>query len=85
MCIDFACTPFSFEEAQFLALDLDLPFIKIASMDVNNYPFLDFIARLGKPIILSTGLSSLAEIDRAITVIEDAGNKKLTILHCVAE
>ena len=55
--IDFACTPFSIEEAQFLALDLNLPFIKIASMDVNNFPFLDFVARLGKPIILSTGLS----------------------------
>ncbi len=85
LCIDFACTPFSFEEAQFLVEDLALPFIKIASMDVNNYPFLGFVARLGKPIILSTGLSSLAEIDRAVTVIEDAGNKALAILHCVAE
>lgn len=85
LCIDFACTPFSCEEAQFLALNLDLPFMKIASMDVNNYPFLDFVARLGKPIILSTGLSSLAEIDRAVTVIEDAGNRALSILHCVAE
>ena len=85
LCIDFACTPFSYEEAQFLALNLDLPFMKIASMDVNNYPFLDFVARLGKPIILSTGLSSLAEIDRAVTVIEDAGNRALSILHCVAE
>ena len=85
LCSDFACTPFSYEEAQFLALNLDLPFMKIASMDVNNYPFLDFVARLGKPIILSTGLSSLAEIDRAVTVIEDAGNRALSILHCVAE
>ena len=85
LCIDFACTPFSYEEAKFLALNLDLPFMKIASMDVNNYPFLDFVARLGKPIILSTGLSSLAEIDRAVTVIEDAGNRALSILHCVAE
>lgn len=85
LCIDFACTPFSFEEAKFLALDLDLPFMKIASMDVNNYPFLDFVSRLGKPIILSTGLSSLAEIDRAVSVIEDAGNRALSILHCVAE
>ena len=85
LSIDFACTPFSSEEAHFLAQDLDLPFIKIASMDVNNLPFLDFVARLRKPIILSTGLSSLAEIDRAVTVIEDAGNRELAILHCVAE
>ena len=85
LSIDFACTPFSSEEAHFLAQDLDLPFIKIASMDVNNLPFLDFVARLCKPIILSTGLSSLAEIDRAVTVIEEAGNRELAILHCVAE
>jgi len=85
LSIDFACTPFSSDEAKFLALDLNIPFIKIASMDVNNYPFLSFVAKLGKPIVLSTGLSSLSEIDRAVAVIEETGNKKLAILHCVSE
>lgn len=83
--IDFSCTPFSEPEAKFLVEQLDIPFIKIASMDVNNYPFLDYVARLGKPIVLSTGLSTLSEIDRAISTIEAAGNLDLSILHCIAE
>ena len=85
LSIDFSCTPFSFEEAKFVANKLDVRFIKIASMDVNNYPFLDFVARLGKPVIISTGLCTLAEIDRAVSVFENAGNRNLAILHCVAE
>ena len=85
LSIDFACTPFSFDEAKFLATDLDVRFIKIASMDINNYPFLDFVARLGKPVIMSTGLCGLAEIDRAVSVFESVGNKDFSLLHCVAE
>lgn len=83
--IDFSCTPFSELEAKFLVEKLDIPFVKIASMDVNNYPFLDYVARLGKPIILSTGLSTLSEIDRAVSTIEATGNSNLSILHCIAE
>jgi sialic acid synthase SpsE len=60
------------------------PFIKIASMDLNNYPFLDYVARKGKPIVISTGLSELYEIDKAIRTIERAGNNQIVILHCVS-
>ncbi len=83
--IDFACTPFCASEAEFIVEQLNVPFIKIASMDLNNYPFLDFAARLGKPILLSTGLSTLSEIDRAVLTIETAGNSDLSIMHCIAE
>lgn len=82
--IDFTSTPFSKKEADFLVDALDAPFIKVASMDLNNYPFLSYLARKGKPIVLSTGLSELYEIDRAVRVIEDAGNKQISILHCVS-
>jgi len=82
--IDFASTPFSEQEVDFLVNELKAPFIKVASMDLNNYPFLEYIARKDLPIMLSTGLSTLAEIDQAINVIENAGNKKLMILHCVS-
>lgn len=82
--IDFASTPFSEQEVDFLVNELKAPFIKVASMDLNNYPFLEYIARKGLPIMLSTGLSTLAEIDQAISVIENAGNKKLILLHCVS-
>ena len=49
-------------------------------MDLNNYPFLDYISRKGKPVILSTGLSELHEIDRAIQTIENAGNNQIILL-----
>ncbi len=82
--IDFTSTPFSNREADFLVDDLDAPFIKVASMDLNNYPFLDYVARKGRPVMISTGLSQLYEIDKAIRTIENAGNNEIVILHCVA-
>ena len=82
--IDCSSTPFSKAEADFLVDKLKSPFIKVASMDVNNLPFLDYLARKKLPIILSTGLSELHEIDRAVRVIENTGNFNICLLHCVA-
>ncbi len=82
--IDCSSTPFSKEEADFLVEKLESPFIKVASMDLNNHPFLDYLARKGLPMIISTGLSELHEIDKAVRVIENAGNTKICILHCVS-
>lgn len=82
--IDFTSTPFSKKEADFLIDKLESPFIKVASMDLNNYPFLDYLARKGKPMVISTGLSELYEIDKAVKTIESAGNNQIVILHCVA-
>lgn len=82
--ITFSSTPFCKEEVDFLVDELDVDFIKVASMDLNNYPFLEYIAKKNKPIILSTGLSTLAEIDEAIRTILNTGNNKVIILHCVS-
>jgi len=82
--IDFASTPFSKKEVDFLVDELKVNFIKVASMDSNNYPFLDYIARKGMPVMLSTGLSTMSEIDEAVQTIEKTGNKNLIILHCVS-
>ncbi len=82
--IDCISTPFSKREVDFLEENLQVPFIKIASMDVNNYPFLEYVAKKQRPIIISTGLSELHEIDRAIRTIENAGNTRIVILHCVS-
>jgi len=84
VCIEFASTPFSKREVDFLVHILKAKFIKVASMDLNNYPFLDYIARKGLPVVLATGLSSLAEIDEAVRTIENAGNNNVIILHCVS-
>lgn len=82
--IDCTSTPFSKKEADFLVDHLDTPFIKVASMDLNNYPFLTYLAKKGKPIVISTGLSELYEIDKAVKTIEQAGNNQIVILHCVS-
>ncbi|MBU2896865.1 N-acetylneuraminate synthase family protein [Vibrio hepatarius] len=82
--VDCTSTPFSKREADFLVDEMNTPFIKVASMDLNNYPFLEYLARKGKPMVISTGLSEMYEIDRAIKCIEMAGNKDILILHCVA-
>src|SRR5690606_11888881 len=82
--IDCTSTPFSKKEVDFLVDVLDSPFIKVASMDLNNYPFLQYIASKARPMVLSTGLSELYEIDKAIRTIENAGNLNIVILHCIS-
>ncbi len=82
--IDCASTPFSKIEVDFLVDELKAPFIKVASMDLNNYPFLEYIAKKQLPVIISTGLSEFYEVDKAIRTIENCGNKNIIILHCVS-
>jgi N-acetylneuraminate synthase len=81
--IDFASTPFSKQEVNYLVDDLKPKFIKIASMDLNNYPFIEYISQKNLPIIISTGLSHLYELDKAIKIIEK-NNKQIIIMHCIA-
>lgn len=82
--IGFACTPFSKAEVDFLVDELDMDFIKVASMDCNNYPFLEYLASKGKPVVLSTGLSALWEIDKAVETLEKGGAPALAVLHCIS-
>ena len=53
-------------------------------MDLTNIPFLKHLAGLGKPLVLSTGMGELYEIDRAVRTIEGMGNKNISILHCIS-
>lgn len=57
---------------------------KIGSDDLTNLPFLRYVARKGKPIILSSGMATLAEVDEGIRTIFDAGNRNLILLHCIS-
>ena len=81
--IHFCSSPFSKSEVDLL-IKLDVPFLKIASMDINNYSLLNYVAKQGKPIIISTGMASLAEIDNAVKVIESNGNFQIILLHCIS-
>lgn len=82
--IDFSSTPYSNDEVDFLVEKTEAPFIKIASMEINNIPFLKYIAGKRIPIVLSTGMSTLNEIRAAVKAIESTGNNQLCILHCVS-
>ena len=82
--VAFSSTPYSRSEVDFLAEEVGAPFIKVASMDLNNCPFLDYIARKGIPIVLSTGMGEMREIERAVETVSRAGNPNLCLLHCVS-
>lgn len=82
--IDFASTPYSIEEATFLIEECDVPFIKIASMELNNLPYLDQLGHLGVPLVLSTGMGTLEEIVEAVKTIQATGCERVIILHCTS-
>lgn len=82
--IDFSSTPYSYEEVDYLIDECQVPFVKIASMDLNNLKYLRYIAKKNVPIVLSTGMSTMDEIKRAVKTIEDEGNKQICLLHCIS-
>jgi N-acetylneuraminate synthase len=82
--IAFASTPYSRREVDLLVDACAVPYVKVASMDLNNLPFLEYIARTGVPIVLSTGMGELDEIRRAVAAIQAAGNRQLCLLHCIS-
>ena len=79
--IDFLCTPFDDESVEFL--EPLVPAYKVASADITNVPFLRRIALKGKPVILSTGASTLAEIDLATDELKQGGCSEIVLLHCI--
>ena len=82
--IDFMSTPFDFHAVDYLE-DL-VPAYKIASADLTNHPLLRRIAQKKKPVLLSTGASTVGEIDDAIRVIEDeTPDPDLCLLHCILQ
>lgn len=81
--ITFSSSPFSPQEADLLE-ELDVPFFKIASMDIDYLPFLRYVARKGRPMLVSTGMASLGEIERAVDVIREEGNERIVLLHCIS-
>lgn len=78
--IQFLSTPFDIESIHFLN-DM-VPFWKIPSGEVTNYPYLVEIAKTGKPVVMSTGMCELSEIDSAIAVLKTNGTHEITLLHC---
>lgn len=79
--ITFASTADEPESLDFL-VDLGIPFIKVSSGDIGNISFLEYMGTKGLPIILSTGMSTLADVDISINALRRGGATDITVLHC---
>lgn len=79
----FLSTPFDESSADFLE-DLGVSAFKIPSGELTNLPLIEHIARKQRPLIVSTGMSSLSEVEAAVEAIERTGNQQFVLLHCVS-
>ena len=82
--IQFLSTPFDFKSIDFLA-SLDMKIWKIPSGEITNLSYLIKIAKTQKPVILSTGMSDLTEIEAAMATLREYGSSDITLLHCTTE
>ncbi|MEG1699019.1 MAG: N-acetylneuraminate synthase [Oscillospiraceae bacterium] len=82
--IEYLSTPFDLKSLDFLET-LDMRFYKIPSGEITNLPYLEKIAALKKPVVLSTGMSTISEIEDAVAVLENGGASDITLLHCNTE
>lgn len=82
--IEFLCSPFD-EEAVMMLDQLDIRILKIPSGEITNAPFLRRVGSRKRPVILSTGMSWLGEVEAAVTTLRDAGAGDITLLHCVTQ
>jgi N,N'-diacetyllegionaminate synthase len=81
--IEFISTPYDISSANFLD-SMDIRFFKTASADLVDLPLQRYIASLGKPTIIATGMATLGEIERVVQIYEDLGNPHVILLHCVS-
>lgn len=81
--IDFFSTPFDKTAVDFLE-EIGMTFYKIASFELVDLPLIKYTAQKGKPMILSTGMASLAEIEEAVATIRATGNEQFALLRCAS-
>ena len=82
--IQFLSTPFDIESIEFLRA-LGCEVWKIPSGEITNYPYLIEIAKTGLPVILSTGMSTMKEVEEAVCVLKENGVSEIILLHCTTE
>lgn len=79
--LDFFSSPFDFTSVDFLE-KMDVPAYKIASFEITDIPLIKKVARLGKPVIISTGIATLADIELALNTCRNEGNDNIILLKC---
>ncbi len=85
--IKFLSSPFDIESIYFLKNRIKMDFYKVPSGEINNYPYLKFLGKLNKKILLSTGMSKLKEINFALRTLVNSGTKRnnITLMHCISD
>lgn len=81
--LDFFSTPFDNTAVDFLE-EIGIEFYKIASFELVDIPLIEYVASKGKPIIMSTGMATLAEIDEAVKAVKSQGNDDFALLRCAS-
>lgn len=76
-------SPFDFTAADFLE-EMDVPAYKIASFEINDIPLIEYTASKGKPVILSTGIARLEDIELAVETVRKTGNEQIILLKCTS-
>jgi pseudaminic acid synthase len=82
--LQFFSSPFDKEAVDFLA-GMNVPAYKIASFEITDIPLIAYAASKGKPIIISTGIATLSDIELAVNTCRQAGNNQITLLKCTSE
>ena len=82
--VTFLSTPFS-EECVDMLEKVNVVAYKVSSMDITNLPLLKYIASTGKPMIMSTGMATIAEIVEAVDKVKEEGNNQIVLLHCISK
>ena len=82
--LDFFSSPFDLQAVDFLE-EMGVPMYKIASLEITDIPLIKYTASKGKPIIISTGVADLSDIELAIKACQGMGNHDITILKCTSE
>lgn len=82
--IEFLSSPFDEKSADFL-FSLGVKIFKIPSGEITNLPLLRHISKKKRPIIMSTGMSTMKEVSSAVKAIQSEGNNEISLLHCVTE
>lgn len=83
--VDYLCSAFEYTSIEFLDKEIDVPYFKIPSGEIFSVDIIEYISNRNKPVILSSGMASYAEIETALDLVNQNFKKDIVLLHCVSK